>query len=449
MFITSKESFIKEEFLMEEIKNVKGTHDVYADENNAYEKVESLMKSIAEIYAYQGVRPPVLEHSPVFVRGVGEGSDIVRKEMYTFLDKGGRELTLRPEFTAGIMRLVVQNKLYATNELPLKLYYVGPVFRYERPQLGRYRQFNQFGVESIGHNSPINDVEVIVLAYTILCSLGLENVKIKINTLGDEESRNNYRSALKEYFKAHINNMCGDCQSRFELNPLRILDCKVPEDRPIIEKAPKIGAYLSENSKQRFDEVLEALEALQIPYEIDQSLVRGLDYYSETVFEFHYRSEKGNDYGAIGAGGHYGKLMSELGGPDLPGVGFSFGIERIVSVLKDDGLFEDVASELDAYVMPLDKESMIYAEEVAVILRNSGGYKVDICFDNVKLGNMFKRATAKRAKYAVIIGENEVKEESVVLKDLVKQEQITVKIEELIEKFDELYDKSYSEEEEE
>ncbi len=434
---------------MEEIKNVKGTHDVYADENNAYEKVENLMKSIAEIYAYQGVRPPVLEHSPVFVRGVGEGSDIVRKEMYTFLDKGGRELTLRPEFTAGIMRLVVQNKLYATNELPLKLYYVGPVFRYERPQLGRYRQFNQFGVESIGHNSPLNDVEVIVLAYTILCSLGLENVKIKINTLGDEESRNNYRNALKAYFAGHIENMCVDCKSRFEINPLRILDCKVPEDRPIIEGAPKIGAYLSKDSQERFDQVLEALEALQIPYEINQSLVRGLDYYSETVFEFHYKSKEGNDYGAVGAGGHYGKLMSELGGPDLPGVGFSFGIERIVSVLKDDGLLEDVKNQLDAYIMPLDKESMIYAEEVAVILRNSGGYKVDMCFDNVKLGNMFKRAANKKAKFAIIIGENEVKEESVVLKDLAKQEQITVKVEELVDKFDELYEASYGEEEEE
>ena len=432
---------------MEEIKNVKGTHDVFLDENNAYEKVESLMKSIAEIYAYNGVRPPVLEHSPVFIRGVGEGSDIVRKEMYTFTDKGGRELTLRPEFTAGIMRLVVQNKLYATNELPLKLYYVGPVFRYERPQLGRYRQFNQFGVESIGHNSPINDVEVIVLAYTILCSLGLENVKIKINTLGDEQSRSNYRNALKEYFASHIENMCVDCKSRFEVNPLRILDCKVPEDRPIIEKAPRIGAYLSQESQQRFDEVLASLEALQIPYEIDQSLVRGLDYYSETVFEFHYKSKEGNDYGAVGAGGHYGKLMSELGGPDLPGVGFSFGIERIVSVLKDDGLLGDVASELDAYIMPLDKDSMVYAQEVAVILRNSGGYKVDMCFDNVKLGNMFKRAANKKAKYAIIIGENEVKEEAVVLKDLAKQEQITVKIEELVDKFDELYEASYGEEE--
>lgn len=433
---------------MEEIKNVKGTHDIFGEETNAYEKVESLMKSIAEIYAYHGVRPPVLEYNSVFVRGVGESSDIVRKEMYTFPDKGGRDLTLRPEFTAGIMRLVVQNKLYATNELPLKLYYVGPVFRYERPQLGRYRQFNQFGVESIGHNSALNDVEVIVLAYTILCSLGLEGVKIKINTLGDEESRNNYRAALKEHFAKHIDKMCEDCKNRYELNPLRILDCKVPEDRQYIETAPKIGNYLSEASRARFDEVLDALEEMQIPYEIDQSLVRGLDYYSETVFEFHYKSSTGNDYGAIGAGGHYGKLMSELGGPELPGVGFSFGIERIVSVLKDDNLLDDIKNELDAYVMPLDKDSSLYAEEVATLLRNNGGYVVDICFDNTKLGNMFKRANNKNAKFAVIIGESERETESVVIKDLAKQEQISVKLEELIDKFDELYESSYKESEE-
>ena len=287
---------------MEPINNVKGTHDIFLDEHNAYEMVESMMKSIAELYGYNGVRPPVLEYSQVFSRGVGESSDIVRKEMYTFPDKGGRDLTLRPEFTAGIMRLVIQNKLYATNELPLKLYYNGPVFRYERPQLGRYRQFNQFGVESIGNNSPINDVEVIVLAYTILCSLGLEGVTLKINTLGDDASRDNYRKALKEYFAAHIENMCEDCKSRYELNPLRILDCKVPEDRPIIDKAPKIGDYLSEQSKLRFEDVKDALDTLQIKYEVDDGLVRGLDYYSETVFEFHYKSKTGANYGAIGHG---------------------------------------------------------------------------------------------------------------------------------------------------
>ncbi len=431
---------------MEIIKNVKGTHDIFGEETNAYERVEAMMKSIAELYAYNGVRPPVLEYNSVFVRGVGESSDIVRKEMYTFPDKGDRLLTLRPEFTAGIMRLVVQNKLYATNELPLKLYYVGPVFRYERPQLGRYRQFNQFGVESIGHNSPMNDVEVIVLAYTILCSLGLEGVTIKINTLGDEESRNNYRTALKEYFKNHIDNMCVDCKSRYELNPLRILDCKVPEDRPIIDGAPQIGDYLSDASKARFEQVQDALATLQIPYEIDKGLVRGLDYYSETVFEFHYVSKTGANYGAIGAGGHYGKLMQELGGPELPGVGFSFGIERIVSVLKDDNLLEDTKNELDAYVMPLGEEALLVSEEIAVYLRNSGGYKVDLCFDKTKLGNMFKRASAKHAKFAVIIGEEEMNNDSVIVKNLSSQEQITVKVDELIDKFDELLTKEETQE---
>ena len=431
---------------MEIIKNVKGTHDIFGDETNAYEKVESLMQSIAELYAYNGVRPPVLEYNSVFVRGVGQSSDIVRKEMYTFPDKGGRDLTLRPEFTAGIMRLVVQNKLYATNELPLKLYYCGPVFRYERPQLGRYRQFNQFGVESIGNNSEMNDVEVIVMAYTMLCSLGLEGVKLKINTLGDEVSRDNYRKALKNYFASHIDNMCEDCKSRFELNPLRILDCKVPEDRPIIDKAPLIEDYLSEASKIRFNNILDALNVLQIPFEVDSGLVRGLDYYSETVFEFHYTSKTGADYGAIGAGGHYGKLMQELGGPELPGIGFSFGIERIVSVLSDDGLLGDTKHSLDAYVMPLGEDSVLFAEEVAILLRNSGGYRVDMCFDQTKLGNMFKRASNKNAKFAIIIGEEEINDDSVIVKDLEKQEQQKVKVDELIEYLDELFSKEETQE---
>jgi len=420
------------------INNVKGTHDVVGEEATAYSAVEDLMKAIALTFAYKEVRPPVLEHTEVFSRGVGESSDVVRKEMYTFNDKGERSLTLRPEFTAGIMRLVIQNKLYATNELPLKLFYLGPVFRYERPQLGRYRQFNQFGVESIGHDSLYNDVEVIALAYTILQSLGLEGVKIKINSLGDEESRDSYRKALKDYFAPHIKNMCSDCQNRYEINPLRILDCKIPEDRPIIDNAPRVSDFLSNASKERFQKILDALDDLGIPCEVDQGLVRGLDYYSETVFEFHYQSIKGFDYGAIGAGGHYGHLMKELGGPDFSGVGFSFGIERIVSVLADDGLLIDTSNKLDFYVMPLSEEVMSYAESVACNLRVNG-YSADICFDNVKMGNMFKRAANKNAKFAVIIGEDEFKSGTVVVKDLTKQEQVSIKIDELIDKIDELY----------
>lgn len=429
-----------------EVKNVKGTHDIIGTESNIFIAVENLMRHVAELFAFSEVRPPVLEHSELFVRGVGESSDIVRKEMYTFDDKGGRSLTLRPEFTAGIMRLIVQNKLYATNELPLKYYYLGPVFRYERPQLGRYRQFNQFGVESVGNGNPLADIECIVLAYTILQSLGLENVAVKINTLGDEDSRTNYRNALKEYFKGHIENMCPDCKSRYELNPLRILDCKVPEDQVIVKDAPKMGQFLSEASKERFALICKTLDDMQIPYIVDDTLVRGLDYYSETVFEFHYTSAKGNNYGAIGAGGHYDRLMSELGGPNLPGVGFSFGIERIASVLQDDNLLpEDLNEGVKFYVMPMGEKAQVIGTLVANAIRMMG-VSVDVCFDSVKLGAMFKRAEKKGARYGIIIGDNEVENGEVIIKDLKKQEQITVTQDELCDRVYELLESEHEHE---
>ena len=418
------------------INNVKGTHDVIGNEANLYSAIENLLKQIAELYMYSEVRPPVLEYSELFVRGVGESSDVVRKEMYTFLDKGERSLTLRPEFTAGIMRLIVQNKLLATNDWPLKLYYCGPVFRYERPQLGRYRQFNQFGIEAVGHNSPVNDVEVITMAYSMLVSLGLENVKIKINTLGDEESRNTYRTALKEFFKDKVANMCEDCQSRYELNPLRILDCKVPQDKEIIKDAPKMSDYLSQASKDRFAVVCHALKELEIPFEVDDSLVRGLDYYSETVFEFHYLSQKGCDYGAIGAGGHYSHLVKEVGGPDLPGIGFSFGVERLASVITDDGLTpSNIENQCDVYVMCLGEQNQVlglsYANEARL-----NGYAAEMCFDNTKMGNMFKRAEKKGAKVAVILGDNERENNIVILKNMETKEQIEVPSNEYLEKLD-------------
>ena len=419
------------------INNVKGTHDIIGNEAEAYDYVENLMSQISSMFAFKPVRPPVMEYSELFVRGVGESSDVVRKEMYTFLDKADRSITLRPEFTAGIVRLIVQNKLIPVSELPLKFNYCGPVFRYERPQLGRYRQFNQFGVESIGHNSPYADVEVISLAYTILQSLGLEDVTIKINTLGDEASRNNYRLALKEFFKDKVENMCADCKNRYELNPLRILDCKVPEDQEIVKHAPKMSDYISVESQRRFLKVLDSLRELEIPYEVDDTLVRGLDYYSETVFEFHYTSQKGNNYGAVGAGGHYDKLVHELGGPDVPGVGFSFGVERIVSVLADDGLLPETFSRLDAYVMPIGEDSQAYAINVADELRLLG-YRVDMCFDNVKLANMFKRAEKKGARLALIVGEEEIKNNQVIIKNMESKEQFTVSFDEFTSKCEDI-----------
>ena len=420
------------------VNNVKGTRDIIGEEANAFNYIENLLKQICELFGYNEVRPPVMEHSELFVRSVGESSDVVRKEMYTFLDKAERSITLRPEFTAGIMRLIVQNKLLNTNELPFKTYYVGPVFRYERPQLGRYRQFTQFGVEAVGNNSPEIDVETIVLAYTILTSLGLENVSIKINTLGDEESRENYKKALKEYFAKYLEQMCPDCHSRFELNPLRILDCKVPEDQKIVEGAPKMKDFLSENARNRFGKVLALLDDMSIPYEVDDTLVRGLDYYSETVYEFHYTSKNGSNYGAIGAGGHYDRLVKELGGPDAAGVGFSFGVDRLYSVLRDDNLFKGrLDNPIEIYVMPMGEIAKPLAMQVAAELRVSG-YRTDMCFEDVKLGNMFKRAERKGASFAVIIGENEVDNQEVIIKNMATQEQLNCPVEKLICKISEL-----------
>lgn len=414
------------------VNNVKGTRDIIGEEANAFNYIENLLKQICELFGYNQVIPPVMEHSELFIRSVGESSDVVRKEMYTFLDKAERSITLRPEFTAGIMRLIVQNKLLNTNELPYKAYYVGPVFRYERPQLGRYRQFSQFGVEAVGNNSAEIDVETIILAYTILTSLNLEDVKIKINTLGDEESRNNYKVALKQYFAQYLDQMCPDCHNRYELNPLRILDCKVPEDQQIVKGAPKMKDYLSENAKNRFAKVLAILDEMDIPYEVDDTLVRGLDYYSETVFEFHYVSSNGNNYGAIGAGGHYDGLVKELGGPDAAGVGFSFGVDRLYAVLKDDDLLpEGLNNPLQIYVMPMGEISKTLAMQTACALRISG-YRVDMCFEEAKLGNMFKRAERKGALYAIIIGENEVNNGVVIVKNMSTTEQTTVALSDLI-----------------
>ena len=416
------------------MNNVKGTRDIIGAEANAFNYIENLLKQICELFAYNEVKPPVMEYSELFVRGVGESSDVVRKEMYTFLDKAGRSVTLRPEFTAGIMRLIIQNKLLNTSELPFKAYYVGPVFRYDRPQLGRYRQFSQFGVEAVGNNTPEIDVESIVLAYTILTSLNLDKVSIKINTLGDEASRLNYRNALKDYFAQYLDQMCADCRSRYELNPLRILDCKVIEDQKIVAGAPKMKDFLSKEALDRFHKVLHLLDEMEIPYEVDDTLVRGLDYYSETVFEFHYVSTNGNDYGAIGGGGHYDKLVKELGGPDAAGVGFSFGIDRLYSVLRDDELLPDgLDNPVEIYVMPLGEVAKVLAMQTAAALRISG-YRTDMCFEEAKLGNMFKRAERKGARFAIIIGEDEVKKQEVIIKNLATTEQTSVPVNELIEK---------------
>lgn len=417
----------------------KGTHDIFGDEVRAYDYIEQVLKGVAETHGFSEVRTPVFEQTELFTRSVGESSDVVQKEMYTFLDKGNRSMTLRPEGTAGVMRAIVSNKLYATNvDFPLKSWYLGPIFRYERPQAGRYRQFSQFGVESVGVTNHYHDAEVIMMGYYMLRMLGFKNIELKINTLGDKESRATYREALKEYFASHLENMCGDCKTRYEVNPLRILDCKVPSDQEIAKGAPKLRDYLSESAETYFESVLAILDNFEIPYVIDDNLVRGLDYYSHVVFEFHYTSKNGKNLGAVGAGGHYSDLLHEVGGPSLEGVGLAFGVERIYGLLHDEGLLEDYKETHDISVMALSESALDLCYEITTSLRLQG-FRVDMNMEAKGFKQQFKRAERKRSSLALIIGEDELAKEEVIIRDFVKQEQRSVKLYEMMEAIQEFF----------
>ena len=418
---------------------VKGTHDVILEEATKYSYVEEVLTKIATLYNYKEFRTPIIESNELFNRSVGESSDIVRKEMYTFLDKGNRLITLRPEMTASTIRIMVNSKLFANNDYPIKAYYLGPNFRYERPQQGRYRQFNQFGIECCGVNNFYRDVEVIALGYNALKMLGFTNLKLKINSLGDQETRNDYKKALTSYFGEKIEQMCEDCKERYTKNILRILDCKVESDQEIIKDAPTLDKFYSKNAKEHFDNVLKALDEIGIEYEIDHSLVRGLDYYTGVVFEYHYTSKLGKNYGAIGGGGHYANLIKEIGGPDLEGVGLALGIERLVNVMNDDNLFDSLEEGLDIYIMPLGEKAINESNKIANFLRLNG-YSCDICLESKNFGQMFKKAQRRNAKYALIIGDNELESKNVVVKDLALEKQETVANDDLLEYLDGKFD---------
>lgn len=414
-----------------EIYPVKGTHDLYEEEANLYRDIESRCIFVASMFNYHEIITPIIEHTNLFVRGVGDSSDIVNKEMYTFDDKGGRSLTLRPELTAGIMRSIVSNKLYANADLPLKYFYLGPCFRYERPQAGRYRQFSQFGIEAIGVNSYLQDAEVISIGYRILYFLGLDNVKVYINSLGDETSRANYRKALKDYFAKHIDKMCGDCKRRYEVNPLRILDCKDPDDQEIIKGAPKMSDYLTPEAKAYLNSIISLLKEIDIEVIQDDNLVRGLDYYTGVVFEYHAEKVEGlDDVGALGGGGHYAKLLAELGGPNLEGVGLAFGIERLAYVYKHT-TDNDFNYGPDLYLMGMSQEIIDKNFSLAELLR-SNGFAVDTNYEVKSLKSLLKTAVKKNARFALIMGENEVLSGQVTVKNLRTQEQTSIKLDDMI-----------------
>lgn len=402
-------------------KAPRGTVDLLPEKSSQWLKLEQLLRTISENYHVKEMRTPIFEHTELFNRAVGDTTDVVSKEMYTFDDKKHRSMTLRPEGTAGIARSYVENKMYARPEKLTKVYYMGPMFRYERPQNGRQRQFHQYGVEMLGVESPYVDVECMAMAVTVVKSLGLKDVKLHINSLGDSESRDLYRKALQEHFRDVKDELCYDCQVRFDKNPLRILDCKKDHDHPAMKSAPRTIDYLTDSAKAHFDKVCELLDLLEIEYEIDTNLVRGLDYYSHTVFEVISDDPKLGAGSTVGGGGRYNGLIEELGGPATPGVGFAFGMERLLIALGD----EETEDNLDIYVMPLGDKAKNLAMEVITMLRGNG-FTCDMDYLDRGLKGQFKSANRFHAKYSIIIGDDEVEKKEVQVKnnDLRVQESV-------------------------
>ena len=413
------------------ITKPKGTIDVTGSDSLLWEYTNQVISTMMSTYNYEFIRTPIFEASELFHRSVGESSDIVRKETYDFKDKGERNITLRPEGTAGVVRSYIENKLYAEPDVK-KYYYNGTMYRYERPQTGRLREFTQFGVEVLGSNDPIVDAEVISLQYNILSALHIDNLQVSINSLGDTESRNNYRDALVKYFTPHIDELCEDCRERLKTNPLRILDCKVDKDSDILKNAPKTIDYLNEFSKKRFDTVLKYLDILEVDYEVDPSIVRGLDYYDHTVFEIYTLDNNDGSQSALGAGGRYNKLIKELDGPDSYGIGFACGMDRVINELKKIDLYKDVQKEVEVYVMYVSEEEKLHAIDITQSLRLNGV----VCETNTMekgLKGQFKEADRLKAKLLVILNNEDLKKGLVNIKDNATKEEEKVDISELVD----------------
>lgn len=413
-------------------QTVKGTYDILSEDYRKFEMVNTLFKHFLDLYGYEIMKTPVFEYTGVFSKE-NDTSDMVTKEMYTFSMNGKDSLTLRPEGTAGIIRSFVQNKMYS-KELPVKLAYIEEMFRHERPQKGRQRQFTQLGVENIGDKNPMIDAEVIALGYFFVKTLGLKSIKVCINTLGDATSRLKYKEALKTYFDEYRDQLCYDCQNRLDKNPLRILDCKIDHDLECVKNAPKMHDYLTEESAAYFKKVLEYLDALEIPYTIDNNLVRGLDYYTDTVFEVVSTHEASGSQSTIFGGGRYDNLVKEMGGPEISGIGFAIGEERLIILAEAEGVFDEYKPYVDAYVIDMTKGSA-YALKIANDLRMNS-YTTEINYYDRSMKSQFKSSDRKGARFVVIIGEDEMNKNTVMLKDTRTREQYEVNSDELVDKLD-------------
>ena len=411
------------------LQKPKGTQDILPQESAKWQYVEGFARETFKKYNYAEIRTPIFEHYEVISRSVGDTTDIVTKEMYDFYDKGDRHITLRPEGTAPVVRSYVENKLFAPEvQKPSKVYYIGPMFRYERPQAGRLRQFHQIGVECFGSSNPATDVETIAMADQFFKEIGIENVVLHLNTLGSTASRAAYRQALIDYLLPMKDQLSKDSQRRLEENPLRVLDSKEKEDKQAVENAPSILDYLDEESQAHFDAVRAMLDGLGIAYVIDTNMVRGLDYYNHTIFEF-VTEVDGNEL-TVCAGGRYDGLVEYFGGPATPGFGFGMGLERLLLILDKQGVELPVETSLDVYVAVLGSEAEVAALELVQALRRQG-FIAERDYLGRKLKAQFKSADVFGAKTIIALGGSEVESGQITVKNNQTRQEVTTSIEEV------------------
>lgn len=392
----------------------KGTNDIFGKESYRWQKLESIIRDCCKDFGISEIRTPIFEYANLFQRGVGETSDIVQKEMFCFEDRGQRQYALKPESTAGTARAFLESKLYADVQ-PTKLFYISPTFRDERNQAGRFKQFHQFGIEAFGSYSPALDAEVISFVYELLKRLNIKDVVLKLNSLGGNECRKKYNETLKNFVESKIDNLCEDCKSRYEKNPLRVLDCKNPTCKENLKDAPKTIDSLDEDCKNHFESLKKYLEIMEIPYEIDCKIVRGLDYYTKTVFEFVCKSDRLGSQSTICGGGRYDNLIKECGGPDTGAVGFGIGIERILILMEEQEIAFENESRPIIYIGSTGEKGFIEAQKIGYNFRKKGIYtEYDVVQRSVKA--QLKYADKINCKYVVIIGDNEIETGKINLK---------------------------------
>lgn len=408
----------------------RGTKDILPDTVGDWNYVEGEIRELCRRFGYSEIRTPIFEHTELFQRGIGEGTDVVDKEMYTFTDRGERSITLRPENTASAVRAYLQNKLYAQSNL-VKLFYIGSMFRYDRPQAGRMREFHQFGVEALGEANPAVDAEVILLAMNLLEGLGLKDLELSINSVGCPKCRSKYRTMLQDFFRDKLEDLCEDCRSRFERSPLRILDCKKDSDKPYMADAPKITDCLCEECADHFAKLKELLTSAGISFTHDPRLVRGLDYYTKTAFEIKYPPLGAQS--AIAGGGRYDGLIEEMGGNPTPAVGFATGLERLLLALESQNLLPEKNRSVDAYVVALGEAAQAEGFKLLNSLRQQG-LSAAMDFAGRSMKAQMKQANKLGAKYSVILGEDEIAEGVVMLRSMEDSSQTKVPMNQVAEK---------------